>query len=1423
MIENDNFEQSIINTEESLSNTFTDISQEMSEKQIEKITIYNKICCIELINNNHIYIKYKLNWKISDLIIQVIKHIEFKKLYNQRNYLLSSKSHLSLFDLHLALYRSLKSEVETKIDFNLTLKNLYDNKLLKNHKYPFFIFKDNKNKGNLFLFHEDRKEKFNLIQNNQFENFIIYDEYLPRTNIINLLNFHPELEDYYQNMKKGINSISPYKINKLISEKENLDWFIYDDESMNFLKNWEKYFEDIKNKEKLKESINFNHNNNNIIEDNIINNNKNNFINKSKNDSDSDSNSEDSKNEKYEVKKSLIRYLKRNKNKIFLEDYNDDIRLKKEYSQNIYISVTLLINDQNINQNENENEINTTSNNKNINDINNQKSITKKFKISSTTTGRELLTLMNRKVTAMDKKLQFNPDNKILKVKSLNDYIINIDYKLSQFSYIYECIKSYKEPEYIIVDSPFEEKNGKKNYIDCGEEELSISVDSINEINTSNNFSSKGSFLETSSIHDINQKNIYVNKILNIASHVPVSDKNNNIVLINNNENNNKNIINENNNNLDNFVSEIINDINNNLINEKSNAEYNCNNEKTSSINEINNTFDLGICGIDINNKCFNKEIYENNHLIYINKEINNTNNLMKSIFKNNNNNSSKIEGLNLRTKAPFFNKSLKLNKKENEKNEPNIFLNKNNPPIISLLNDKYIPINLHNIFRPFSILFKDCYLKQFYNSTPNKKTQVSVLLFKFQIYCGAEQFSKPVQIKWIYKKKTNYSNIHPIFNKRIYFNVNYNTLPTFASLLIKIKHNIYDNDGICKSNNTIAWCNFKLFDHNKNLMTGIHKLNLNENKNKPFNDESYYYYVDNNSKDNDYNEIFFEIETFSNNVFNSPIKIDSFKIDSNSLMINPTEQIKIEEIKKKTPFDDLNNYDREILWNNRYNLAKIPSVLPKLLSCINYRKKSNYLELEKILKLAKKLRPIESMELLTGKFLHESIRKFAVKCLSKGNIYEIQLYLIQLMQCLKYEMYHDNELAVFLLKLAIKCPLTIGHCLFWSLRSEMYNQNVQQRFGLYLQLFLNYIDKSLLKVFENENIFIEALIKISKIPKSKNMDKKRIETLFFSELQRFNDYMKVNNLEISLPLNFKMRFRAFDVLNCKIMKSKKKPLLLLFKNSDINGEDLSVLFKNGDDLRMDIVTLQLFKIMQTLWLDVNLKLKMTIYNVISTGRNIGMLEIVRNSYTLAQIHKIEGGAFQSFLKGSLKQWMNANCLCDEYEYTKNFLLSNVAYCVATYVLGIGDRHSDNIMIKRNGEILHIDFGHFLGHFKYKMGIKRERYPFVFTKQFKYVLDSLNTNELGETVNYFNEFKEKFWQAYRELRKHSNVIVSLLRILICAGVEELKESSIKYIDKTLKLNTNNEEAEKFLQEKLQESINSWSININNWIHVLVNK
>ena len=59
-------------------------------------------------------------------------------------------------------------------------------------------------------------------------------------------------------------------------------------------------------------------------------------------------------------------------------------------------------------------------------------------------------------------------------------------------------------------------------------------------------------------------------------------------------------------------------------------------------------------------------------------------------------------------------------------------------------------------------------------------------------------------------------------------------------------------------------------------------------------------------------------------------------------------------------------------------------------------------------------------------------------------------------------------------------------------------------------------------------------------------------------------------------------------------MKSKKKPLWLTFKNADPLGDDIVVMLKCGDDLRMDMVTLQLFQAMQTLWFDGGLNLKMT-------------------------------------------------------------------------------------------------------------------------------------------------------------------------------------------------------------------------------------
>ena len=70
----------------------------------------------------------------------------------------------------------------------------------------------------------------------------------------------------------------------------------------------------------------------------------------------------------------------------------------------------------------------------------------------------------------------------------------------------------------------------------------------------------------------------------------------------------------------------------------------------------------------------------------------------------------------------------------------------------------------------------------------------------------------------------------------------------------------------------------------------------------------------------------------------------------------------------------------------------------------------------------------------------------------------------------------------------------------------------------------------------------------------------------------------------------------------------------------------------------------------------------------------------------------------------------------------EEFTVSCAGYCVATYVLGVADRHSDNIMVRKNGQLFHIDYGHILGHFKSKFGVKRERVPFVLTSDYVYVI-----------------------------------------------------------------------------------------------------
>jgi hypothetical protein len=51
-------------------------------------------------------------------------------------------------------------------------------------------------------------------------------------------------------------------------------------------------------------------------------------------------------------------------------------------------------------------------------------------------------------------------------------------------------------------------------------------------------------------------------------------------------------------------------------------------------------------------------------------------------------------------------------------------------------------------------------------------------------------------------------------------------------------------------------------------------------------------------------------------------------------------------------------------------------------------------------------------------------------------------------------------------------------------------------------------------------------------------------------------------------------------------------------------------------------------------------------------------------------------------------------------------------------------------------QLFHIDFGHFLGNFKRKLGINRERVPFILTYDFVHVIQQGRTNNSEKFERY---------------------------------------------------------------------------------------
>ena len=119
---------------------------------------------------------------------------------------------------------------------------------------------------------------------------------------------------------------------------------------------------------------------------------------------------------------------------------------------------------------------------------------------------------------------------------------------------------------------------------------------------------------------------------------------------------------------------------------------------------------------------------------------------------------------------------------------------------------------------------------------------------------------------------------------------------------------------------------------------------------------------------------------------------------------------------------------------------------------------------------------------------------------------------------------------------------------------------------------------------------------------------------------------------------------------------------------------------------------------------------------------------------------------------------------------------SCAGYSVVTYIMGIGDRHNDNIMVKYSGHLFHIDFGKFLGDAQKFGSIKRDRVPFVLTPDMVYVI-----NGGDKMTRKFHTFVDLCCQAFNSLRQSGNLILTLFALMASSGIPGVTKEAVSYV------------------------------------------
>uniref|UniRef100_A0A8P4KJT8 Phosphatidylinositol-4-phosphate 3-kinase n=1 Tax=Dicentrarchus labrax TaxID=13489 RepID=A0A8P4KJT8_DICLA len=528
---------------------------------------------------------------------------------------------------------------------------------------------------------------------------------------------------------------------------------------------------------------------------------------------------------------------------------------------------------------------------------------------------------------------------------------------------------------------------------------------------------------------------------------------------------------------------------------------------------------------------------------------------------------------------------------------------------------------------------------------------------------------------------------------------------------------------------------------------------------------------------------------------------------------LDTISQIQLQDVLHKKAVFWLTVEDKRLLWEKKAFCQAESAALPLVLASAPCWQWACLPDIYALLRQWACLGHLDALGLLHASFPDQELRRTAVQWMDSISDPELLDFLPQLVQAVKYECYLDSSLVRFLLRRAIG-DIRIAHYLFWLLKDNLQDSQFSARYQHLLAALLCCVGRGLREEFDRQCWLVSVLATVAH--KVRDSTPSNRQCVLRDGLEEMKQFFSVNS-SCRLPLNPALLVTGINIQSCSFFNSNAVPLKLSFQNLDPLGDNINVIFKSGDDLRQDMLTLQVIRIMNKIWIQEGLDMRMVIFKCFSTGRGRGMVEMIPHADTLRKI-QVEHGVTGSFKDRPLADWLQKHNPTDE-QYDKaveNFIYSCAGCCVATYILGICDRHNDNIMLKTSGHMFHIDFGKFLGHAQMFGNIKRDRAPFVFTSDMAYVI-----NGGDKPSSRFHDFVDLCCEAYNLIRKHTHLFLNLLGLMLSCGIPELSDlEDLKYVYDALRPHESEADATMYFTRLIESSLGSVATKLNFFIHNL---